>query len=794
MSRVLKWTFAGLGALLALPALVFVVAWLWLESSLPQTEGEATLPNLEAPVEVLRDLDGMVTLRAESMRDAYMALGYVHAQDRLWQMDMMRRLGAGRVSEILGDFTFRHDRFMRTMDFEGLARAQFQVLAPETRADIQAYTDGVNAFLETRKGALPIEFALLRYSPEPWEPHHSLLWGKLMALQLSGNYREEIQRAEFLQRLPPDKVAFLWPDYENDAPIIDSDRRSALLGLELKGLADILPWAVRPKSASNSWVLAGDHTESGRPLLANDPHLGLDAPGTWYLAHIETPELTVSGATSPGIPYHLIGHNGDLAWGFTTTHSDTQDLFIERLTADGAAYRTPDGPRPFQTRIEEIRVRGENEARQIKVRNTRHGPVISDVLGATGGSDTEERTQVLALAWPALRSDDRTPDALRGINRARDWESLMATLPSFHAPQQNILFAERGGAIGLVAPARVPLRRNGDGRVPVPGWSGEYDWEGFVPFQHLPVIVNPPSGRIVAANNKLVDDGYPYLLTAQWPPPARARRIESLLEKAGPPYGWKDMADIQMDAYSREAADLLSVLLDVTVEPRAGAPAEAFSLLQQWDHVMSREAAAPLVYAAWLEELHRRLFSDDLADAFPSYERPNPAVIRDALRRDPTWCDDRTTRETEDCTGVATKAFAAAIAGLQETYGPVPAEWRWGAAHSAEFRHPVIDRLPLLGELLSFGLATDGGDETVNRGGLSWRPPTPFSHRHGAGMRAIFDLSDLDESRFQIAAGQSGNPLSETYGNFAVRWRDGVFVKLVGDATEGRRRLTLNPR
>ncbi|MDX1710649.1 MAG: penicillin acylase family protein [Rhodovibrionaceae bacterium] len=790
----------GSGALITFLALVIPAFLLWARTSLPKTEGDATLPGLEAPVEVLRDPDGLVTIRAQSLRDGYRALGFVHAQDRLWQMDLMRRLGAGRISELFGEETFPHDRFMRTLGLERLALEQWQGLSAETRADIEAYTRGVNAFLETRRGALPLEFIVLRYGPEAWQPHHSLLWGKLMALQLSGNFNDEILRARMLQRLPAEKAAFFWPDYEDDAPTIDRARMSALQGLELDGLDDLLPWALQPKSASNAWALSGRRTKTGLPLLANDPHLGLNAPGTWYLARIETPELTIAGATSPGIPYHPIGHNGHAAWGFTTTHSDTQDLFIEKLTGDGEGYETPDGTRPLERRTEAISVRGEDQPRQVEVLATRHGPVITgahfraDALLEERAQQSEGGKKVLALAWPALRGDDRTPDALRGINRARNWTGFLAALPDFHAPQQNIVFADRAGNIGLAAPARVPIRKDGDGRVPVPGWSGEYDWDGFIAFEDLPVLGNPKNGQIVTANNKLVGESYPYLLTADWPPPDRARRIETLLNESPPPITPETFATMQTDAYSRMAAQTLPVLLASLGDPDGEAEAEALRLLAGWDFVMDRERAAPLIYMAWLRRLHPALFADELAEVFAAYRKADPVAIGRAFESEPSWCDDTGSETTETCEQMATRTFAEALDDLTVAFGESPSEWSWGEAHRAAFPHPLFARVPVLGRFVSYAVATDGGDETINRGGVSWQSPDPFEHRHGPGLRAVFDLANLGDSQFIIATGQSGNPMAATYGNLAKRWSDGVFVKLVGDATEASERLTLNPR
>ncbi len=471
--RWIRWTYRGLIGLVVLAVVAVAGGYLWLRGSLPMTEGRIAAAGLEAPVEVLRDADGVITIRAESLRDAYFAVGYAHAQDRLWQMDFMRRSAAGRLSEVVGPATLWLDRFMRGLGLYRVAEANVAHLGLEARAVLEAYAAGVNAFLAAPGGPWPPEYYLLRYRPEPWRPADSIVWGRLMALQLSGNWRDEIRRARLAKDLTEAQIAFLWPEYPTDGPI----STGGLLGPQPSERADaptqlreILPWQWMPKSASNSWVLSGERTASGMPILANDPHLSLRSPGTWYLVRIETPDQALAGATAPGVPFVIVGHNGRVAWGFTTTESDTQDLFIERLSGPGpGSYDTPEGPRPFEVRNEIIEVRGQ-APETLSIRSTRHGPVLSDFLPEA--AQIAGAGQVVALAWPALMPDDGAGDAFVALARARDAAEVVSALRDFHSPQQNIVYADSAGSIGLIAPARVPLRRKGDGRRPVPGWSG----------------------------------------------------------------------------------------------------------------------------------------------------------------------------------------------------------------------------------------------------------------------------------------------------------------------------------
>ncbi len=779
-----RWGFRGLGILLVLALIGLGGGLLWLRSSLPKTAGTLNLPGLGAEVEIRRNPQGLVTIRAQSETDASFALGFVHAQDRLWQMDLMRRAGAGRLSEIFGSATLGIDKLMRLMDFYRLAKATYGQLSPPAQALLDAYSLGVNAFLEQRRGALPLEFQLLRYAPEPWRPADSLVWGKAMALELSDNWRAESLRARLAARLSEAQIDFLWPAYPQDAPVTLAERVDPALLLDL---ASILPWSLMPKSASNVWVLSGAKTASGKPLLANDPHLALETPSVWYLARIETPSLTLTGATAPGVPFHILGHNGRIAWGFTTTHSDTQDLFIEQAADRPGYYRSPDGDKPLKTRKEMIEVKGE-EAVEVTFRYSRHGPIISDLRGPAPGKD-----QMLALAWPALRDDDATPQALYELNRAGTWREALVALENFHSPQQNVMVADTAGSIGMVAAGRVPLRPQGDGRRPVPGWEGAYDWLGFLPFQELPQGQNPPDGRFVNANNRIVDTDYPHLITAYWQRPHRAQRINDLLDQLGPAQAI-DMRAIQQDSLSLAAQRLLSALLPLIQDAPDPAP-EVTAMLAGWDGTMRRDDAAPLVFHAWVRALNQALIADELGPDFPAFQRPTADLLHAILTKGQAWCDDVATLPPESCQEKVVEALSAAWQSLEQRFGDDPGEWRWGAAHVARFPHPLLSRVPILDKLFETSVETDGGHYTINRGGPRFGGDEGhrFEHIHGAGYRAVYDLADLDKSLFIMVPGQSGNPLSRHYSDLAEAWRDGAYLGWPIGGKQEADRLLLTP-
>ncbi len=798
MRRLLRWTKWGFLAIFCLVAIGLIGGWVWLRTSLPVVDGTVFLAGLGGPVEVVRDENAVPHIFAGSAADAAFALGYVHAQDRLWQMEMQRRLGAGRLAELVGAPGLRWDRFARTLGLYRRAEASLAWLAAGTRAGLDAYAAGVNAYLDSHEGAWPPEYYLLGAAPERWRPADSLVWGRLMAIRLAGNWGNEILRARLAKKLGEAKMAALFPAYPAAGPVTLADddlRLGGLLdGLDLEPLWAALPDALfAPRGASNEWVVAGRRTETGKPILANDPHLGLSAPILWYLARIEAPGLSLAGVTVPGSPVHLLGHNGRIAWGFTNTYADTDDIFVELLDpADPERYLTPDGPRRFAVRTEVIRVKG-GEKETLVVRESRHGPVLDGVL-KDRAAELLRDDRVLTLAAPWLIERDLTTEAIWALNRAGDWDSFTAALAKFGAPVQNIAYADVAGNIGLYTPGRIPIRKSGDGYLPAEGWTGAQDWTGFIPHRRLPNTLNPESGIVVNANNRLTDDGYPYFLSREWGGTHRARRIVDVLDAPGQRHSLDAAARLQADTVSYVAREMLPRLFAAIKEVAARAAGAgtagaklkdrsraALAMLRDWDGRMDRRRPEPLIFAAWFRELNRMLYADELGDLAESYWGLRPDVVEGMLDRRPAWCDDVTTDATEDCPALIAGAFERALDGLEERYGGGPDSWRWGEAHYADMRHRVFDFVPLIRRLANIRLPADGGTFTVNRAGTRTRDEdAPFADRHAAGFRGIYDLADLDRSRFIIATGQSGNPLSPHYDDLAERWRDGRYVRLAG--------------
>ena len=766
----MKIVLRMLAGLFVLIVVIAVGAWLYLLQSLPKLDGEVVVQGLSSPAQIVRDKEGVPHLFAKSDADGWFALGYAHAQDRLWQMEFQRRVARGRLSEFLGEPAFDTDRLMRTL---GLARAADRMAAnadPTTRAAFEAYAAGVNAFLAS-KPVLPVEFQVFRIEPEPWKPADSMAWLLVMAWDLSGNWRTELARLRFIARLGVERTAEIIPPYPGDIdpPLPDFSALYRQLAPAAQALLEISP-PTEEAVGSNNWVVSGALSETGKPLLANDPHLGLQAPSLWYLAHVATPSGNTVGGTLPGLPFIVLGRNDSLAWSMTTTNSDTQDLFVERVDPkDPTSYLTPTGTAKFEVRQEVVTVKGEE--RRIDIRTTRHGPVISDVSKPLAAATPREH--VMALAWAALDASNAAPRAGFAMSRARNASEFVAASRDFHAPHQNLVYADRDGHIGFVAPALVPVRRADNeamGRVPVPGWIAKYDWQGFLPFEDLPARTDPAIGRIVTANHKIVDPGYKPFLTVDWFAPFRAVRIEELLDSQKK-HTMESFKKLQGDTLSRLAVELLPTAL--AAHPSTGEGRQAHDLLVGWKGDMTIDSAAPLVFTAWYRELTRLVYEDELGDLFRDSWDLRGAFMISVMKGEggyARWCDDVRTKNLETCATMAARAFDLAAGELAKRFG-APSEWRWGRAHTAAGDHRPFSFVPVVKRLFSITPETPGDSFTVNVGGITIRDPErPFVNRHAASLRAIYDLANLERSVFMQSTGQSGNVLSPWYSSFADRW------------------------
>ena len=751
----------------------------WLATSLPLTGLDKTTSGVGKPVEIIRDENSVAHIFAETDTDAYFALGVAHAQDRFWQMEMMRRLGAGRLAEVLGPAVVDSDKWMRLLGLYKLAEDMVKDLPAPVRKSLEAYAQGVNFWLEEDIGLVAPEFAVFRYRPEPWKLADSLVWGKIMAARLGGNWRGEALRARLAGKLTPERVRELWPAYPRDglvtiAGLSERQTQDVFAGISEIPTSPLLRPVGSPKGASNAWAVAADQTESGGAILANDPHLGFSAPILWYLARVETPWLRVTGATVPGVPFTILGHSKRIAWGMTTTQSDSEDLFVEKLDAnEPERYVTPAGSKPFYQRKEVIKVRGGADITFI-ARSTDHGPVISDLRPATAA--LAGKSHVISLSAVYLRPNDRSAVAFYAINRATSWESFKIALLDYKGPQQNFMYADTAGHIGFIAAGRVPKRGLGQGYVPTAGWNGETDWTGYLAFDELPQTADPPAKRLINANNRIVGDDYTHFLGHDWAPPFRAERIAGLLDD-GKGNSVRDVLTMQRDITSNMVKTLLPVML--AAKPAAAPARKAATMLAKWDGAMAGGRAEPLIFSAWLLALNRALYGDELGADTPSYLGARPMAVLSMLTRRQNWCDNVKTPKPETCDEVLAASLETALDRLSAEYGDNMAEWHWRDAHQARFPHPVFTHVPWLSWLTDLSVPTGGDGATINRGAMRFNnPDAPFDHIHGPGYRAVYDLKNPHRSRFAIATGQSGNPLTMSYRDQLKAWSNGQYLRL----------------
>ncbi len=757
--------------LMLLVIILSVSVWIYLKSSLPQINGVLEIEGLKNKVEIVRDSDGVPHIFALNDYDALFAQGYIHAQDRMWQLEYQRRAGAGRLSEILGTKTLESDKYIRTLGFYRSAKSAYSVLDKDTKMLLDAYVAGINAWIE-EEHPLPIEFKILGFKPKRWNPIDSLVWVKMMDLDLSKNYKSELRRIRLIRMFGKERAADLTPEYPEDGISIISPEE-----LSMKSLNRLISFHYKLENwlnmggihkGSNNWVISGQHTVSGKPVLANDPHLEAGIPSVWYLNELKGDRLHVVGASIPGLPGIVIGHNEDIAWGITNFGPDTQDLFIEKINPENQNQYWDRNKWVNMNIIEEkIYVKGKKKPIRWAARSTRHGPMLSDVIQSADLS--------LALRWTALDEGDTTLNAFTGINRAGSWQDFETALKSYVAPIQNFVFADKLGNIGYIGYGKVPIRKRGDGLLPVPGWNGRYDWKSYLPIKQLPKVLNPQKGFIVTANNRVVPKNYPYLLSKEWATPHRSQRITELIEeftKYGDKIKLEDMAKIQGDQMSLQSLELLPYLLKI--KPDNVKQAKALAYLNSWDGVTSKRSIATTIYQAWVNHLGNHIIKDDLKknqnnDLYTYFsDRRLALFLLDVLEAEKSaWCDNVFTPKIDTCMDAVKWALNDAILELEERMGENMTEWQWGKIHKTQFPHRPFSQIFFLKPFFHREIENGGAHSTVN--------PSPPKYSKGyknylvPGFRMLIDMNDFNHCFFIQTPGQSGQFLSRHYDDLMER-------------------------
>jgi penicillin G amidase len=776
-----KATRAGLMAGAAgtgLAAVASAAAWHWLaRRPLPKQEGTIELAGLEGRVRVRRDRWGVPHVEAESAADLWFAEGVCHGQDRLWQMDFYRRALSGRVSEFAGAEALPVDRLMRTLGMRRIAEREAATIDPELRGLLERFCEGVNVAAADAT-APPFEMQLLRLEFEPWRPADILGLGKLLAFGLSTNWEKELLRADMTRELGPELAAKLDPGYPAGNPVVTQEPWSGDgLGLaeQIDAVRRSIGMAVEA-SGSNNWAVSGAHSATGTPLIAGDPHLPPSMPGIWYQVGLTLGDRFVRGASLPGMPGVYMGQNNDVCWTFTNVMADIQDLFVERV--EGDRYLFEGEWRPLEIVREEIAVKGRDAPEVIDVRLTHHGPIVNEALGA-------DEAEPIALRWMTLDQ----PTAFKGMFELHGIGSgpeLVAKLEGHTSPASNLIWADRHGSIGYKLIGRLPLRKGGCPDLPKPGWDGEFEWEGAIPYDELPEVTDPESGFLITANNRIVGDEYPHHITSEWLDGFRAARIEELLRRSDEHDidGFEAMQSDNLSIPGLEAARRLGRLT-----PPGQRELSAVERLRSWDGRLDPDSIAGTIYQAFLLRLAREVARAAIGD-------------RDLCER---WLDRADNGFTPHVTSpwrwhshlmelweegdeeligrpwddLVLEALAGALDDLSDRFGPDPEGWRWGEVHEMEFPHPLGEANPLLRRLLNRSLRAGGAQETVSQ--IAYDPNDPYKAVWAPSWRMVGDPNDPERSRWQMFTGQSGHPASPHYDDLQADWLEGRTQPMAGE-------------
>ncbi|MFC2967434.1 penicillin acylase family protein [Acidimangrovimonas pyrenivorans] len=799
MLTAFRWLLRILTALILLSLATAGIGYWFLTRSLPDYNADYTIGGISAPVEIVRNNSDVPHIFGKSDPDVFFALGFAHAQDRLWQMTMLRRTAQGRLSEIFGAKTAKTDELMRRLDIYGLAVKSVAAQDDATKAALEAYARGVNAWInlvnQRAMGRGAPEFFLFSNKIAAWQPADSIAILKLMAVQMSTSLEDEVLRARVSMILPPARVRDILPDDPLKAIAALPDYASLFPKLHKSyaalNVADDPLSPFKPRDfggASNAWAAAPSRSAAGGSLLANDPHLDFTAPSIWYLARLQLKEGGVIGATIPGVPLVLLGRSKTLGWGLTSSYLDDQDVHIEKVNPDDPQeYLTPDGWKPFETRHSIIRIKDEKPI-TVTLRWTENGPVLPgshyDLASVTPPG------AVASVSWTVLTGDDTSMTSGMRLMKSHSVHEAIEAGRLFVAPSQNLMLADKNG-IAMQMIGKMPRRdaaNETQGRMPSPGWKKENRWSGFLPYSANPSFVDPSTGILGNTNNKTVDRPFPLNVTFDWGDTQRIQRWLKLM-KDRDVHTRESFIEAQLDTVSFTARSLLPLIAKNLWYQGEAAPAgtpkamrqKALKMLADWNGEMNEHLPEPLIYAAWMLHLQKRLISDELGPLAADFARPDPVFIERVFRNTDgasAWCDIVQSTAHESCTDIARMSLDDALLWLSQHYGKNIESWRWGDAHQAMQDHPVLGKIPVLRYFVNIRQSTSGGDNTLMRGLTKATGPNPFLNVHGAGYRGVYDFADPDSSVFIISTGESGHPLSRHYDDLGELWRRGEYIPM----------------
>jgi penicillin amidase len=766
------------------------VAYYLTTKSFPKTEGEYELSGLNSEVKIYRDAYGVPHIYATNERDAYIAVGFVHAQDRLWQMELYRRAGLGTLAEELGEKLIPVDKMFRILNLRGIADQTIRLLPAETREALEAYCEGVNLFITGHKGSYPIEFDILGIEPQPWKVEHTLLISRLMAWELNMARFSDLVLQELIERFGEAKARELLPLYPENGPLIMprefEGKKIAALGREFFKADQLLRTIFGHsgyEGGSNAWAVSGKHTYSGKPLLANDPHLLLGAPARWYELHVSCPSLDVAGMTIAGVPFVVVGRNRSIAWGVTNVMVDDLDFYVEEVDAlpNPTLYRLNGVYVPLK-KIEDTIYVNNAPPEPFVIYSTHRGPIINSIEKPAMFTKS-----LLSARWVGSDPSDEATAFYR-IDHASSWEEFTNALKTFATPAQNFVYADINNVIGYRMGGRIPLRPTNSGILPFPGTTTAYDWKGYVPFEKMPVRLNPRDGYVVSANNKIVDAKYPYYITNTWESPYRAQRITDLVsekEKIAP----EDFQRIQQDLVSYHAKEIVPYIIKA-VEGRKNISSEvqiALNYFRNWNYEMRPENVTTSIFNAFFVKLVENTLADELGPELLSlYDTLTirPIMVMSQLLRkgNSVWFDNIKTDSVETADSIIYRSLEDGLQLLHRQTGQDLKAWQWGAVHQIEFKH-VFGEHPLLARIFNRGPYPIGGAySTVAKG--DYFLSEPFKDRIGPSSRQIFDLSDVNNGRACTPPGQSGQPFHKHYDDQITLWLYGGYRRMLFDPTE----------
>jgi len=786
-------------------------------SSFPHTSGEVKISGLVSPIDIYRDSFGIPQIYAKTPHDLFFAQGYMHAQDRFWQMDFWRHIGSGRLSEMFGKTELDTDSFLRTLGWARIAQKELSAMNADEQALLQAYADGVNAYLADHKGAaLSLEYAVLKlitpgYSPEPWQPVNTLTWGKVMAWDLSSQGKSEIERAILLKTLTPQQIAEIFPPYPADHPVVvpnfsisTTPSGAAIPSQGIQSLIDLAPAfqslavsmakvdAVLGPSGndigSNNWVIAGKRTSTGKPFLANDMHLSEQMPSIWYEIGLHCSPVNsacpynVTGFSFAGVPGVIVGHNDRIAWGFTNVGPDVLDLYIEKINPANPNQYEVNGQWVDMVLVNEtINVAGSKPV-DLTVRYTRHGPVVYD--NPTDNKKIQDTWGValpsdfaISMRWTALEPANIFK-AIFGFDTAQNWVEYRQAATYFAVPAQNMVFADIDGNIAYQTPGKIPIRLPGhNGEYPVPGWTDEYEWQGYIPFDKLPNAYNPPAGYIVSANNEVVGATYPYLISDEWDYGFRAARIVQMIETAPGPIDAAYIQKMHGDDYNASAAFMVPLLLQLNLQDEHLITVR--DVLKSWDYQNQMDQAAPAVYNVFWRAVLGRTFHDNLPeDYWPDGGDNWFEVMRKLVQTpDSAWWDDKNTATKETRDDILTLAFSDTVTELEKVLGSNAAKWTWGELHTVTFHNQSLGTSGIgpIEAIFNRGpYQTSGGSSIVDNTAWDASETDPTKAYQVVSLpseRMIVDISDLPASLSVITTGESGHAFHSNYADQADLWR-----------------------